>query len=86
MMLRVRRGFIISSIGAFADLFRDGLRLLEARADGRTSEVVSREPKTREFCPEFLERGQAFRMSQIVLRNSVRVKRDRGKDGRLVDF
>jgi hypothetical protein len=60
--------------------------LLEACANGWASQIVSREPKTGEICLELMKRGQAFRVSKIVLRKSALVKRDAGEGGRLADL
>src|SRR6476646_6641798 len=59
-----------------ADFVRDGESLLEARADCRAAKVVAREPKTWKLYTEFLKRGHALRMSQIILGQSARVERD----------
>jgi len=79
----MRRKFIVSSADAFADLFRDGQRMLDARAEGRAPQIVSREPET---WAQLLKNGQAFRVPQIVLRKSARVKRGIGKDRAFADL
>src|SRR5579859_5787101 len=59
-----------------ANFVCDGQSLLDARADGRAAKVVPREPKTGKIYTEFLKRGHALRMSQIILRQSARIERD----------
>src|SRR5579859_1327872 len=69
-----------------ANFVCDGQSLLDARADGRAAKVVPREPKTGKIYTEFLKRGHALRMSQIILRQSARVERDVRESWSLADL
>ena len=60
--------------------------MLDACANSWASQIVSREPETGEFYLALLKRGQALRVSKIVLRKSARVKRDARKGGRFADL
>ena len=65
----------------FAHFFRDCQRLFDARADGRSTQVIAREPNPRLLPQKFGDGGQAVAVAEIVLREGASPNGDAGKDG-----
>ena len=55
--------------------------LFDARAYGRSTQVIAREPNPRVIPQKFGDGGQAVAVAEIVLRESARPNGDVGKDG-----
>ena len=69
------------SVGGGFGFIGDRERLLDARSDGRTAQIIASQKKARKARQAFVDRSQPIRVAEMVLRKGARPNCDVAKNG-----